>query len=76
MNRSIAAGACGVIAGVLGTLAVTAIAQKGPGVPDPQYAIASPKENYVWRLNVWTGELVHCYKGPQGIICNRTSNAK
>ncbi len=71
--KRIVAGAvlCGGIAGAALTLGITAWAQRTPAatIPDPQYAIVSPAPAHAWRLNVWTGQLVHCYHDNGSIVC-------
>ena len=40
-----------------------------PGSPTGSFQVVSPKENYAWRINTTTGELWHCFNGPNGPLC-------
>ena len=73
MRQTILAAICGIAMGSAATLAISVMAQqRASATQDQRFAIASPKENYVWRLDVVTGDLIHCYNGPgnQALIVN------
>lgn len=60
----------------LATLAMVALvpgrsasAQNVAQPPIGRFQLVSPKENYAWRLDTATGAIVHCFNGPQGIVC-------